>query len=429
MKTKMAALFSVYFILTLMDPFSFDIPFKIMGVGPNLQALYVLFIVLFVHSYKYVSFGITEARIFKVLLVWLLWCTFEIFRGALSYSLTISFTEAKYYFMGPLFAIITYILLKHDFEVKKFFTSFLKPALWSVLVVFVFAVIFYVSTREYVLISLLPIISPSHFKNVDWTYDTDWIRFLNAYNASFLALVTCIFVILRYRFHYKQMINIFTLVLSFTAIAVGQVRTVWGVFGVIILISYGAIIFHSRIGKNIKILVSYVGFIIISLFITVYLNNEGIIDLSSSIKPFVAGFDQTHTFRWREIIWYRTLRNWQASPILGLGYGGYFPGPMGETVHAPHSSYISVLAKQGIIGIVFMGISFISLLFHFTSNYFKGKGENKQIGGIIGILTVVSMLVFAYSYEFTILQWIILGLAVFLTNSKIEGRIFATENA
>ena len=273
------------------------------------------------------------------------------------------------------------------------------------------------------MISLLPIISPSYFKNVDWAFNSTWIRFLNSYNASFLALVSGIFLILKYRFNYK-IINIVTFTFSIIAIAAGQVTTVWGVFGAILIISFIVIFSQNKIFKNIKLIVLMSIVILIGVYTLIILNKDGFIDLATSLKPFTTSFDQTGTFKWREIVWYRTLQNWQLSPILGLGYGGYFPGPMGETIRAPHSSYVAVLAKQGIIGFALMISVFFILLAHFTKHYIKSKNIDKKIGGIIGILTVVSMLIFAYSYEFTLLQWVLLGLGLFLTNNRTERKFF-----
>lgn len=423
MKNKAAFFFTVFLIFTLVDPFSFEIPFRIFS-GPYIRISDIFFVIFFLRSLRHINIVLKESKIFILILFWIFWGIFEIVRGSFFNPISVSITESKEYVLLPCYIFITFILLKYDFEVEKFFSLFLKPALWSVLFIFIYSYFFFIVTGEYRQMSLAVFISPSFFKNFGWNDENTWVRYLNSYNASFLALITCIFITLKYRFNIKNIINVTTLVLSFIAIALGQVRTVWGIFGFIMLISLFTIFHKKGILKKIKVVFFIILTITLCVLVLVYLNKENIIDLTTTIQPFVQGFGQSGTFQWREIVWLQALQKWYGNPILGLGYGGYYLGPEGENVLTPHSSYIAVLTKQGIIGLVMMTVLFFILIIHFMKNYLKNKKTYAKIGGIIGTLTIVSMLIFGYSYEFTILQWIMVGLALFLTNSKLQEDTF-----
>ena len=418
MKNKTFLIFSTLLILSLLDPFSFEIPINL-GFGPNFYAFELLFLIYFALCFNSISRLLNNSKVLIFFFVWIFWGIFSVLHGAMNYKLTVAITESNTYIIMPIFMLISYWLLAYKTNYNEFFDKFIKKAILFIILLFLVSLAFYIINNKYVFMSLVEYLDPSMYATIGVNPYSDWARFMNSYSASFLAIIIPIYLISKYRFKNNQKINIFIIILGFIALSLGQVRTVWGILAVNLILALSfVIVFNKNKKHSFKFFTYLIVFVLFAIGVLVYFNDIGLINLQRSLTPFEQGFNQTGTFQWREIVWAQILSKWKLSPILGLGYGGYYKGPIGEEVTTPHSSYIAVLTKQGIIGASLMGLMFLAFLIYFIKNYFKSGEDIIKYGSLWGIIVIISMLVFAYSYEFTIIQWVLLGVAFYLVNYK-----------
>lgn len=401
-------------LFSLFDPYSFDIQINV-GVGPTFNIIDILFILGLMVSIKYGKLKYMKRSIVVLLLIWIAWGWISILRGSMQFGLKAAIFESKFYTVFPMFLLVFYSLFTSSQKLFDKFIKFIWPyGVYIVLALFLISLLSYLLTGESRLISFIEYLDPKRYALMLWDDENSWARFLNAYSALFLAISLPTIVIGKYVYKQNININFVTMVVSFIAIILGQVRTSWAVFAAGILFSLVTFVLHSRNRVFLIKVIIYL-FIAVSLTITLTLslNEKGYIDIERSLTPINEGFSATDTFQWREIVWAIALAKWSTQPIVGLGYGGFYQDIKGEEVWAPHSSYVAVLVKQGIVGLSLMVLFFLNLLIYYLKNFIRGLNNKIKYGGFIGAFTVISTFIFAYSYETTLIQWMFLGISLF----------------
>jgi hypothetical protein len=187
---------------------------------------------------------------------------------------------------------------------------------------------------------------------------------------------------------YLQLIAIVLMLLWYRRKAFGKICVAMGV-GLIalILVVESGVEIEGRNGQNVSI--EY----ITNHFIAIAgIENPG-------VKGEAAGVDLRLGW-WKDIIFERLPKS-TGSLIFGLGYGFPlvdFKGPDGEIVREPHNSYVSILARIGLVGLLLF-ISGPVLLVHSWWNAFKlCRRESYQIGqDRLFILMVYFVMIWIFS--------------------------------
>lgn len=159
---------------------------------------------------------------------------------------------------------------------------------------------------------------------------------------------------------YLQLIAIVLMLLWYRRKAFGKMSMALGV-GLIGLMLFAAsgVEIEGRNGQNVSM--EY----ITNHFIAIAgIENPG-------VKDAAAGVDQRLGW-WKDIIFERLPKSTN-SLLFGMGYGFPlvdFKGPDGEIVREPHNSYVSILARMGVVGLLLF-ISAHVLLLHSWWNAFN----------------------------------------------------------
>ena len=159
---------------------------------------------------------------------------------------------------------------------------------------------------------------------------------------------------------YLQLIAIVLMLLWYRRKAFGKMSLALGV-GLIALILFvgSGIEVKGRNGQNVSI-----EYIANHFKAIAGVKNPGVMDAA-------AGVDQRVGW-WKDIVFERLPKSTE-SLLFGMGYGFPlvdFKGPDGEIVREPHNSYVSILARMGLVGLLFF-ISGHLLLVHSWWNTFK----------------------------------------------------------
>jgi O-antigen ligase len=410
---------AVFFIAGLADPYAFLAPINF-GIGPAIFVIDTVILLFFVQMIRFWDQFLSVVRRSKfnlLIVVWTLWGLLEVLRGAPEFGLTVAITESKVYVFAPLFCLWMMWFLVYRINVTTFYRRFLHPATITVLVVLVISVAVFMANPVYKILTTLSLLDPQRYAYMEESELNTWVRFLNSYSASFLAIVIPMFILAKF-VHAKEEAPSFLIIgLCVVGIMLSQMRTAWVVF-VIGMIVVLAIVGLSNRKARFKAGMVVVLFVLIGGGTLAYLNNEGVIDVQQSISPFVAGSaEESQTFVWRQEIWALALARWSDQPLLGLGYGGNYEDASGESITAPHSSYVAILAKQGIVGLSLYLALLLSFLIYFLREVFRQGRSSTQYGAIFGVVVILSMFVYSYTYEVTPLQWLLLGYSHFRTKT------------
>lgn len=136
-------------------------------------------------------------------------------------------------------------------------------------------------------------------------------------------------------------------------------------------------------------------------------------------ETFVKG--DNNLFRW---VWWKLVitETWTTSPVLGLGFGydiaaqferEYFGGMATDfTVRSPHSIFVTVFARMGLVGLAFF-VSIVAVMLHRAWQATK-KGDLTLIGAWAGAWAIMASASFGVVLEGpmgAVVFWILLGAA------------------
>ena len=219
-------------------------------------------------------------------------------------------------------------------------------------------------------------------------------------NTSQLMIVAALYLIL---FHGNKLIpNLLAVLIIGYTVAIFQARTLY----LILIAVFGFLILYRRSTIGNIAFVAYVAGLLLAMVGLIGLQFEGRLganyDFDFMIAHFLAIFgicDPSvpgvcsaaegvgQRLEWWTSIFDR-MRQDPFSLLLGLGYGVVltdFYGSSGAAVREPHNSYITVIARTGIVGAVCWGLLMISLVRRWHASFMMCRtagwreGENRLL--------------------------------------------------
>jgi len=141
----------------------------------------------------------------------------------------------------------------------------------------------------------------------------------------------------------------------------------------------------------------------------------------SALLPFVSAFDVTNdeTGNWRLMIQAVAIKQGLQTPLLGQGFGGYFEyfvEEINQTIeYPPHSIYVYLFQKTGIIGVLLYIGTVFSLIRE--SSVIKrltiGNDTAEKYRILFKVLFVVQI-PYGFAYNFTLFFGLYIGMFVVL---------------
>ena len=136
---------------------------------------------------------------------------------------------------------------------------------------------------------------------------------------------------------------------------------------------------------------------------------------------------------WRLEFWIAMVSLWSSAPIAGVGFAYDFinvePWGLVEEHYDPHNSYLAILARVGVIGIVLMIVCLVSGCVLFTRIMRSSGSPKKRMLAACLFSSFVAIAVFATanvtleSPYHAIFLWIFAGLGIALSQSAVQGPV------
>lgn len=226
-------------------------------------------------------------------------------------------------------------------------------------------------------------------------------------------------------------------------ILLSKVRAAWmGILMGILFIIY--MFFRIPVmRKDLKkiLLLGMLGFLVLAIILPVFL-----IFYPSSIEDIKNEFMSIYNFRdmttasaanvrWRLMAWSDYVNKSLEKPLLGHGFGKVFmpetlveeidwSPPKGEDWVDPHNSYLSILFRTGVIGLIIFFI-IIFRFFKLSINFIKECGNKKIRIYVASLLTIIIVILGMSFFDvvlerpfFGIFLWINMGLVISLIKIK-----------
>jgi O-antigen ligase len=176
--------------------------------------------------------------------------------------------------------------------------------------------------------------------------------------------------------------------------------------------------------KNIKVIIGIVVVIAIILFGIANIMPDRVENIKQSFTN-MTDISSDASGNWRLLVQKSALEQALESPIIGQGYGGYFNLYIPELniieKAPPHSEYVYLFLKSGIIGVLLVVIPIVAICRRLLR---LRKLNYTMIGGVdvLNLLFVLlaSQLIYGLAYNFTLFYGIYYGFAVLLVTSLAE---------
>ncbi|MEI6288050.1 MAG: O-antigen ligase family protein [bacterium] len=332
----------------------------------------------------------------------------------------VAFSSFKNYAFYPLLYFITIYLIN---DAKKF-----KHTLHTILISGVLIIGFII----------IGVITGQGLWTEYTPLSTAGVRLLAGTHAFYLVLCSLIVLsLLAYkRFFSNQLPTMILWIWSF-GIAMSLMRHLW-----LGLVFGGAVIFALIPRKNKKILASYGGKNILTVFaILVVLIMAGNIFFTYDLNNPVFNFLQDLQIRaasigntsidtsvaWRFSLWQSAQEVWLTNPIFGIGLGHIIPLELDgwrtfEEVRNLHNSLLAILVQMGLLGLIsFLGL-IASVLITSRKKIFNDQNLTPYyIGLYAGVAVILFCSLFQPYFETNltaIFLWIFLGLIATSRNLK-----------
>ena len=237
------------------------------------------------------------------------------------------------------------------------------------------------------------------------------MRFIQPYQVIIIAIYSI--YLINNDIEAKGHIGIKSIIFSL-AVMLFQHRSVWVSF-----ISGVIIIFIRQIIKNkisYKLICEVIILFIVIAGIIIFSNSEIVENIKNSFnlfyEIFTGGDFSNTTFNTRSLVWNAVIDDLQGlDKIIGQPFGSGYAKSIGwET--SPHSSYIRCMARIGFLGTILLILMLTNLII---------KLNKYKIAYLIESLIVI--IVFMYSYDFTILCGAIIGIGINLVLDKKKEKL------
>lgn len=267
-----------------------------------------------------------------------------------------------------------------------------------------------------------------------WDFGSDSRFFYASVSLGILYGIVALLFGCKYQLFKMNYIYITALtIMALFLIVIDGHRSVW-----ITCIAMIILLFYLREIRFFDLLKYFIPIIIFLIIVSAIVNSTGLEILSYMYRRgneiFFPGTEGTGF--WRLSLWRVQLDKFIASPLIGEGFGGYWlafiPGLKSTIDVAPHSLYVQILAKLGLIGLflylgtVIMCAKRLYLLYEFARAY------NHPITGIVltSLVVLISSHAYYAVYAFEPYSFLFsgVGLSLVLRNNRIVETINSDYN-
>lgn len=242
----------------------------------------------------------------------------------------------------------------------------------------------------------------------------------------------------------KQVLKVFSyslILIHLVIILLSKVRAAW--MGILLGILFIVYMFFKMpvMRKDLKkiLVLGMLGFLILTIILPVFLifYPSSIEDIKNEFMSIYNFRDMTtvsaNNVRWRLSTWSGFVKKSLEKPILGYGFGkvfipktleGKWSPPEGENWVDPHNSYLSILFRTGVIGLII----FFIIIFRFfkLSIKFIKECDNEKIRIYVASLLTIIIVILGISFFDVVLErpffgiflWINMGLVISLIKIK-----------
>ncbi len=233
----------------------------------------------------------------------------------------------------------------------------------------------------------------------------------------------------------RRMVHLFFIVLCLPALALGQTRA--GFVGISLACMYMLFVYRRslRMMVLVFVLVAFVGVLLLSDAGDFLPMGDQFAKLRMALVSALAPGDDANA-SWRLLRWASTLMIWQGSPIFGVGFVTPIVDPMlvppseaegsGFNQGMPHNTYLMVLARMGIVGLLLLLFLHGVIAWHLHKRLMREQHARHRVDP--DRLAAGAMLFAMSGYAFFVLfferpmhnaaYWIMLGIAMCLSEKS-----------
>ena len=374
-----------------------------MRLSDYLIIVMIISVVIRLFLYNEISLTLKKFNLFNLVLLFIVFLTFEILRNILRYKIS-AFGEFRYTYITLILPIyIVYFFPSSDERIRLF-----KFSIFTSLILTLFCI---------------PIIGFLKGWDIHPILDPDKGRFLPSSLSlglfyGFVGLIIGkkygVFKLSTYKIYLISSLAIFIILID-------SHRSVW----LSIMIVFVVLYLIKRENKRILLRRILPAFTIIAvLFILI----SGWTDISKFLSERLLAFtnpEQDPNAKWRLLNWSFQIERFFHSPIIGEGFGGYW----GLNIYKndiwvmPHNLYIMILAKLGIVGLIlYMGINIkIFITLKNSINSFLTNNRQQAAVIILAIISLIGANVYAIAYPVDPrYSWLFIGLGLAAVLNKKE---------
>ena len=263
---------------------------------------------------------------------------------------------------------------------------------------------------------------------------------------SFLMLVSLIYSgAIKKKIIYEILIGLFAIEL-----VLSQVRAIWmGILAAILFVTVLSNHFAIALKIFSNIFKRAIAFIVIFLSLFSVINNDVIIEIGQEVLSIVMASkehdDSSNNAKWRLYVWKDIIEETAEKPVFGWGFGKKFVpktiaklgwggswrdpsagNPEAKGIQDPHNSFLSILHRTGVVGLVVMVSLFIKFIVTMANGLLRIR-DNKIKSYIFGLLLCIICILFTSSFMVVlegpymgILLWIGMGIIVSLNRISMH---------
>jgi len=268
-------------------------------------------------------------------------------------------------------------------------------------------------------------------------------RAMGYHDYLVLIFVICISIgrILQYKQH-RNLLEKFYLILLPCFVIISNYRIAWIL---LVLCPLTMLLLLRSRGFRLKpikwIVIASFFCVILPLVAGIFIGSKSSRDLGKRFSDHVVNFSFGNQESWRAGLWSTAIGKWKESPFLGKGFGVKYDfwamTPNGEWYIANpadlHNSYLELLLKSGIIGLVFF-LSLYGILIKRCLKIFYEGSDSRMYISAAGIAFIFAVLLQTATQPLlsipndTVLIYLIIGSIVVLPATSANSKICTVES-